>query len=113
MIRVLLFVILSLFLSACDDDSIKDDSLDDKIAREAMCVVASERFLLYDEAARHKIHGLEAGKDRFERSGKENDFMRKVYFARFSMIKAPKAYLVELLTTQCGGKITSNQFNDA
>lgn len=113
MIRLLLLVILSIFLSACDNDSFKDANLDEKIAREAMCVVASERFLLYKEADKHKRHGLQAGADRFERRGDESDFLQKVYFTRLRMIRLPKEYLAEILISQCDTKLTNNQFNNA
>lgn len=54
-------------------DGIKDDSSLDAMIREAMCVVAAERFQLYDEAERHYRHGQEAGRVRFNRTGEVND----------------------------------------
>ncbi|EPS4464359.1 hypothetical protein ACVEVH_005428, partial [Escherichia coli] len=51
-----------LILVGCDGDGIKDKDPDERMIREAMCVVASERFQLYDEAERHRAHGIEAGR---------------------------------------------------
>lgn len=102
-----------LLLVGCDGDAIKDKDPDERMIREAMCVVASERFQLYDEAERHRAHGIEAGRVRFNRDGIPNDFTVQIHKVRPMMNNFSKDYNAEYLKTRCDKKITVGEFNGA
>ncbi|HFU8844801.1 TPA: hypothetical protein ACH9KB_005420, partial [Escherichia coli] len=102
-----------LILVGCDGDGIKDKDPDERMIREAMCVVASERFQLYDEAERHRAHGIEAGRVRFNRDGTPNDFTEQIHKVRPLMNNFSKDYNAEYLKTRCDKRITVGEFNSA
>ncbi len=110
MVKIILLLAVILALSACDGDGVLDKSSDERMTREAMCVVASERFLLYDEAERHLKHGLEAGRVRFESTGETNDFAEQIDAAREVMNSMSKSFNAEFLRTQCDKEISVNEF---
>ncbi|PMM56413.1 hypothetical protein [Vibrio lentus] len=105
-------VVLSVLVTACDD-GVKDRNLDEAMMREAMCVVASERFNLYDEAKIHKEHGLDFGGTRFRRTGQENDFQDQVYKVRPFLNQMSKDYNAEFLGSKCDKEITVGEFKQA
>ena len=109
----LAFITLScLLVASCGSaDGVTDKTPGDRMIREAMCVAASERFMLYDEASRHKAHGIEAGRVRFERTGKSNDFQKQLNIARKFMDGMSKDFNAKFLAKACGTNITVAQFN--
>ena len=105
-------VLSCLLVASCGSaDGITDKSPADRMTREAMCVAASERFMLYDEAGRHKAHGIEAGRVRFERTGKPNDFQKQLNIARKFMDDMSKDFNAKFLAEGCNTNITVAQFN--
>jgi len=107
-----LVVLACLLIASCGSaDGITDKSPDDRMVREAMCVAASERFMLYDEAGRHKAHGIDAGRIRFERTGKVNDFQEQLNLARKFMDSMSKDFNARYLAKRCDTNITVAQFN--
>ena len=111
-IKPLLVVLVCLLVASCGStDGVSDESFDESMAREAMCVAASERFMLYDEASRHKEHGMEAGRTRFRRTEEVNDFQERLSFTRKFMTGLSKDYNARYLAKRCGTNITVAQFN--
>ncbi|RLA37308.1 MAG: hypothetical protein DRQ64_09605 [Gammaproteobacteria bacterium] len=102
-----------LLLVGCDGDGIKNEDPDERMTREAMCVVASERFQLYDQAERHRTHGIEAGRVRFNRDGKPNDFTEQIHKARPMMNNFSKDYNANFLNKLCDRTITVGEFERA
>lgn len=102
-----------LILAGCDGDGIRDKDPDERMVREAMCVVASERFQLYDEAKRHLAHGIEAGRVRFNRDGTPNDLTEQIHKVRPLMNKFSKGYNAEYLKTRCDKRIAVGESNSA
>lgn len=50
-------IITTILLSACGGDEVHDTSPQERMMREAMCVAASERFALYDDAKNISLTG--------------------------------------------------------
>lgn len=101
---------LTLFIIGCDGDGIRGENFEDQMTREAMCVVASERFLLYKEAERHRQHGLASGKARFSVTSEINDFEKRIHSARLILGEMSKEYNAEFLRVQCDKAITVLEF---
>lgn len=104
-------IILStiLVLAACGD-GVTDDSLDDAMVRESMCIVASERFLLYDEARTLLEHGLDFGHRRFNRTHEPNDFREQVHKVREFMDGMSKDFNASFLSESCNRNVTVGEF---
>jgi len=66
---------------------------------------------LYGEASQHKAHGIEAGRLRFDRTGKSNDFQEQLNIARKFMDGMSKDFNAKFLAKRCDTNITVAQFN--
>lgn len=99
-----------LALAACGGDGVIDESIDDAMVREAMCIVASERFQLYDEARIHLEHGLDFGQQRFNRTHEPNDFREQVNKVREFMDAMSKDFSASFLSERCNRNITVGEF---
>ena len=102
--RVIFCLLFCLFLISCGGDGIKDKDPEERMLREAMCVVSSEILGLYDNAEKHREHGLEAGRDRFIRDQIPNDFDNQIIMARNMMSQYSLNYHSQYLKTRCGFK---------
>lgn len=91
-----------MFLINCGGDGIKDRDPEERMLREAMCVVSSEILQHYDHADKHREHGLEAGRDRFIREKKLNDFDKQIVMARNMMSQYSLSYHTQYLKKRCG-----------
>jgi hypothetical protein len=109
--RKLSTFLIAACLIGCGGDDVHDKSPDEAMIREAMCVAASERFLLYKEASLHLKHGLEAGRFRFERTGKQNDFTKQVQEARQTLVNLSANYNAVYLKNGCNRRISQAEFN--
>lgn len=112
-IKIAFIAICMTFLSASNAATINDKNLDENISKEAICVVASERFLLYESAIRHKKNGFDAAKERFSQQGVENDFYKQVYIARSFITKVSKDYYAQFLIQKCGEKLNEEDYDRA
>ena len=112
-LRILTLILIVIFLPACSGDGIKDKNPDDRMVRETMCVIASERFQLYNEAKKHLSHGIEAGRVRFHMTDKLSDFRQKIHKARSMMNGMSKEYNAKFLKTRCDKEITVAEFENA
>lgn len=98
-------------LMGCNSEGPKDEDVESKLAREAMCVVSSERFNLYDEAKMHLSHGLEAGRAKFTTTGQPAYFTERLHDVRMKMGAQPKEFHLQVLSTLCGRELTKAEFN--
>ncbi len=110
LLRSIALIAISISIAACDGDGISDKDPEERMIREAMCVVASERFQLYEEAERHRKHGMEAGRVHFNRTGEPNDFAKQVHKVRPMLNDRSKDFNAELLKTRCDKKVTVGEF---
>lgn len=101
-----------LLVAGCDGDSVKDKSVNERMTRESLCVVASERFALYKEAERHIKHGLEAAKDGFEQTGKEFQFLPRLNTSRAILVGEPNDFVARFLADKCDTYPTVGQVQD-
>ncbi|WP_455921531.1 hypothetical protein [Pseudomonas putida] len=107
-----LLIIALMLLSACGGDGAHDSNPQDRMAREAACVAASERFALYDDAKRHFAHGIEAASDYFNSSGKSAHFPKMINVARSSLVSKPNEFVATIISTMCNGQVTVDQVAD-
>ncbi|MDB1111914.1 hypothetical protein [Pseudomonas extremaustralis] len=105
-------IIATILLSACGGDKVHDSSPQERMLREAMCVAASERFALYDDAKKHFSHGMEAASEYFRTSGEPAQFPKKINAVRSSLISKPNEFVATLISMKCNGEVTVGQVAD-
>ncbi|KPY29849.1 MULTISPECIES: hypothetical protein [Pseudomonas syringae group] len=110
--RQSLSVVASILLSACGGDGAHDLSPQDQMTREAMCVAASERFALYEDAKKHFVHGVDAASEYFRSSGKAAQFPKMINVARSSLVSKPNEFVATVISTMCNGQVTVGQVED-
>ncbi|RCX07065.1 hypothetical protein DFP77_107165 [Marinomonas foliarum] len=98
--------VIPLILIGCSNpDRVNDKTLEDKIARELLCIASSERFMLYDEAQKHLKHLQDARSHYWDVNGKELDLKVRVLLAREHISIIPKEYAAQLLMEECKTKV--------
>jgi hypothetical protein len=107
-----LLIITSMLLSACGGDGAHDSNPQDRMAREAACVSASEGFALYDDAKKHFAHGIDAASDYFSSSGNDAQFPKMINVARSSLVSKPNEFVATIISTLCNGQVTVDQVAD-
>ncbi|RMW07764.1 hypothetical protein ALP03_200272 [Pseudomonas amygdali pv. tabaci] len=110
--RLTVPIVVTILLSACGGDEVHDSSPQERMMREAMCVAASERFALYDDAKKHFAHGMDAAADYFRRSGEPAQFLKMINAVRSSLISKQNEFVATLIATQCNGRVTAGQVAD-
>lgn len=110
--RLLVPIIATILLSACGGDNVHDASPQERMMREAMCVAASERFALYDDAKKHFSHGLNAASDYFRTSGEPAQFPKMINTVRSSLISKQNEFVATLISKKCNGQVTAGQVAD-
>lgn len=105
-------IITTILLSACGGDEVHDSSPQERMMREAMCVAASERFALYDDAKKHFAHGMDAASDHFRTSGEPAQFAKMINAVRTSLISKQNEFVATLISTKCNGQVTVGQVAD-
>ena len=105
-LKLCIFTAAALTLAGCDDDGARDASPNEQMTRESLCVAASERFTLYKQAERHKSHGLEAARVRFQSTGQPSDFLARINGARIEMATKSKDFNATFLGTICDTSVT-------
>ena len=101
-----------LLLAGCDGDGAKDQSLKERMIRESICVVASERFALYKDAERHLKHGLDAAKESFRNTGVAATFLKQINISRTMLVAEPNDFVARLLADKCDTFATNGQVRD-
>lgn len=105
-------IIATILLSACGGDEVHDTSPQGRMMREAMCVAASERFALYDDAKKHFAHGMDAASDHFRTSGEPAHFPKMINAVRSSLVSKQNEFVAALIATKCNGQVTVGQVAD-
>lgn len=100
-----------LVLAGCNSEGPKDEDVESKLAREAMCVISSERFNLYEDAKTHLSHGLEAGRAKFTTTGQPANFAERLHDIRMKTGTQPREFHLKVLSAQCGRELTKAEFN--
>ena len=81
--------------------------------REAVCVVASERFFLFDEAQKHYEHGSDASGLRYRMDGTPTELPELINQFRKVMINLPKEHSAQMLEEKCDKRLTNREFKQA
>ncbi|QVN05625.1 hypothetical protein JYG35_18510 [Pseudomonas rhodesiae] len=110
--RLSIPIIATILLSACGGDKVHDSSPKERMMREAMCVAASERFALYDDAKKHFAHGMDAASDYFRTSGEPPHFPKMINAVRSSLVSTQNEFVATLIATKCNGQVTVGQVAD-
>lgn len=97
---------LSFTISSCDGDGVSDEGTDERLLREAMCVVASERFQLYDEAEKHRKHGIDVDRIQSKKSGTSKGFTKMIHQVRPHLNENSKEFNATFLEMYCDKTIT-------
>lgn len=105
-------IVAAILLSGCGGDKVHDSSPQDRMTREAMCVAASERFALYDDAKKHFAHDMDAASDYFRTSGNPAQFPKMINVVRSSLASRPNEFVATLISTMCNGEVTVEQVAD-
>ncbi|MCA6061326.1 hypothetical protein HUF18_16210 [Thalassolituus sp. ST750PaO-4] len=109
--RKLFFCMSVLAISGCNSDGVQDKDLDEQMLREALCIIAAERFQLYDEAEHHLQHGLEAGRRKAIRTGEPNEFREYIELVKQYSSTFSKEDSARDLKEKCDRRLTMIEFS--
>lgn len=103
-------ITISLLLSACGGDGINDIGYEEAMTREAMCVIASERFQLYAEAEEHSAHGIRFSQLQFEKINVQSSFPQQVASVKSMASGFNKDFSARYLKERCNRSISNMEY---